>query len=208
MTQWAIVIADDHPVFRMGLSHIINESADFTVVAEVENAAELFETLEASPCDIVILDMRMPNNRDGIRALRRLKQGYPDKKVMIMSQMCSPDLVEEALTLGADGYLTKNDIADMILPFLTSISKGGRALSPRIQSMIMSSQGYENERLTARESDILRLSVEGLSRKDIASRLNITISTVNFHRQNIKEKLQANSLAEMIRIAHERGLVE
>ncbi|MES9901926.1 MAG: response regulator transcription factor [Sedimenticola sp.] len=208
MTKQTVIIADDHPVFRVGLSHIINGSEDFAVVAEVENAAELFKVIETSPCDIVILDMKMPNNRDGIQALQRLKENYPEKKVMIMSQMCSAGLVEEAMALGANGYLTKNDISDMILPFLMSINKGEKALSPRIQLMHMTSQGGRGEKLTSRENDILRLSVEGLSRKDIASHLSITISTVNFHRKNIKEKLQTNTLTDMIRIAHERGLVE
>lgn len=208
MTKKAIVIADDHPVFRLGLSHIINASKGFTVVAEAENTAELFDAIETSPCDIVILDMKMAHNRDGMHALRSIKVSHPEKKVMIMSQMCSPDLVEEAMRLGADGYVTKNDITDMILPFLMSITKGEKALSPRVQSMLMNSQNGASEKLTPREQDILRLSVDGLSCKELAEHLDIALSTVNFHRQNIKEKLHASNLADMIHIAHERGLVE
>lgn len=208
MTKQAIVIADDHPVFRLGLSHIINDSESFTVAAEAENTAELFNAVETSACDIVILDMRMPNGRDGLHALRMLKENHPEKKVMIMSQMCSQELVEEAMSLGADGYVTKNDIADMVLPFLKLISKGEKALSPRIQAMLMNTQNDMVEHLTSREQDVLRLSVEGLTRRDIAQQLGITISTVNFHRQNIKGKLQTNTLGDMIRVAHERGLVE
>jgi two-component system NarL family response regulator len=208
MTKQTIVIADDHPVFRLGLTHLINQSEQFTVVAEAENTTELFEAVDATPCDTVILDMKMPENKDGMSALQRLKQDYPDKKVMIMSQMCSQELVEEAMSLGADGYVTKNDITDLILPFLMSISKGEKAISPRIQSMLLNTQAGTPGKLTAREYDILRLSAEGLSRKEIAERLNITLSTVNFHRQHIKDKLQAGSLTEMIRIAQEKGLVE
>jgi DNA-binding NarL/FixJ family response regulator len=208
MTKQAVIIADDHPVFRLGLSHIINASEAFSVVAEAENTAELFKAIDALPCDIVILDLNMPNNRDGIRALQKLKESCPEKKVMIMSQMCSPDLVDEVINLGADGYVTKNDITDMILPFLKSIDKGEIALSPRIQSIVMNSRGSMVEKLTSRERDVLSLSVEGLDRKDIAGRLGITISTVNFHRQNIKDKLQVKTLTEMIRVARDRGLVE
>lgn len=208
MPKQAIIIADDHPIFRCGLSHIINDSEVFTVVAEAENTAQLFDAIQTSPCDIVILDMKMPNNRDGMQALQRLKECYPEKKVMIISQMCSPDLVAEAMKLGADGYVTKNDISDMILPFLKSISNGEKVMSPRIQSILMNTSGDMVEKLTLREHDILRLSVDGLNRQDIASELGITISTVNFHRQNIKEKLHVHSLAEMIHAAHEMGLVE
>ncbi|MBU1171883.1 MAG: response regulator transcription factor [Proteobacteria bacterium] len=207
MTKKTIIIADDHPVFRLGLAHIINGSEGFVVVAEAENKVELFTMLETTPCDIVILDMKMPGNRDGMGALQMIKEGYPEKKVMIMSQLCSMDLVEEALKLGADGYVTKNDIADMILPFLKSIGNGEKALSPRIQSLIIRYKDGCVDKLTPRENDILRLSVKGLRRKEIASQLNISVSTVNFHRQNLKEKLQADNMAGMIRIAYEKGLV-
>ena len=135
MSKQAVIVADDHPVFRLGLSQIINNSKEFSVAAEAENTTELFKAVKATPCDIVVLDMKMIGNRDGLTALKKLKQSHPDKKVMIISQMCSADLVREAMDLGADGYITKNDIADMILPFLKSISKGEKELSPRIQSM-------------------------------------------------------------------------
>jgi DNA-binding NarL/FixJ family response regulator len=207
MTKKTIIIADDHPVFRLGLSHIINGSEEFAVVAEAENTAELFDVLQSTPCDMVILDMKMEENRDGIKALKKIKETYPEKKVLIMSQLCSPDLVDEAMELGAEGYATKNDIADLILPFLKSIDSGETVLAPRIQSMMISRPGSVVEKLTPREYDILRLSVKGLSRKDIARQLNISISTVNFHRQNIKTKLQADNTAGMIRIAYEEGLV-
>ena len=208
MTKKTVIIADDHPIFRLGLSHIINGSDEFAVVAEAENITELFNAVETMPSDIVILDMRMADKRDGVKALQRLKEHYSEKKVIIMSQMCSPDLVEEVMSLGADGYVSKNDISDMILPFLTSINKGGKVLSPRIQTMLLNNQGGMVEKLTLREKEILRLSVEGLSRKEITQRLEISISTVNFHRHNIKAKLQADTLTEMIRIAHEKGLVD
>ena len=208
MTKKTVIIADDHPIFRLGLSHIINGSDEFAVVAEAENITELFNAVETMPSDIVILDMRMADKRDGVKALQRLKEHYSEKKVIIMSQMCSPGLVEEVMGLGADGYVSKNDISDMILPFLTSINKGGKVLSPRIQTMLLNNQGGMVEKLTLREKEILRLSVEGLSRKEITQRLEISISTVNFHRHNIKAKLQADTLTEMIRIAHEKGLVD
>lgn len=207
MAKKTIIIADDHPVFRLGLTHIINTSEEFVVVAEAADVPELFDRLLSTACDLVILDMKMPDNKDGMQALRRIKQDHPHIKVMIMSQMCAMDLVDEAMALGADGYVTKNDIADMILPFLKSIVKGDKVLSPRIQSLVLNRESSHGEKLTARENDILCLSVKGLSRKEIARKLNITVSTVNFHRQNIKDKLQADNLASMIRIAYEKGLV-
>lgn len=207
MTKKTIIIADDHPVFRLGLAHIINGSEDFVAVGEAENVDGLFARLQSTPCDLVILDMKMPENRDGMEALRRIKQDYPGTKVMIMTQMQALDLVKEALSLGVDGYVTKNDIADMILPFLKSIIKGEKALSPSIQSMMFRRDTGNGEALTPRETDILRLSAQGLSRADISRALKITVSTVNFHRQNIKDKLQVDNLASMIRIAFEKGLV-
>lgn len=207
MTKRTIVITDDHPVFRMGLAHIINESDCFSIVGEAENLQRLFEVLENKPCDIVILDMKMQGNRDGMTALVKIKAGYPHIKVLFMSELCQPDLIQEAMRAGADGYVTKNDISDMILPFLKSIDKGEKVLSPRIQSMLMSRDDDCVEKLTSREKDILLLSVKGLSRKDIGQKLGITISTVNFHRQNIKDKFRVDNMAGMIRIAYERGLV-
>jgi DNA-binding NarL/FixJ family response regulator len=207
MLKQSIVVADDHPIFRLGLTQIINNSSNFTVVAEAENRNELIKAIDTTPCDIVILDMKMAENRDGMAALQLLKQDHPEKKVMIMSQMCSQELVDEAMEMGADGYITKNDIAEMILPFLVSITKGQKVLSPRIQSMFMDTQTWTSEKLTSREYEILRLSAEGLDRKEIAAQLDITISTVNFHRQHIKEKLRARNLTEMIHIAQEKGLV-
>lgn len=207
MTRKSIIIADDHPVFRLGLAHIINRSVEFAVIAEAENAKALLDQLHSLTCHILILDIKMPGNQDGMAALRTIKTSYPHIKVLIMSQMCSVDLVNEAMALGADGYVSKNDIADLILPYLKIIDKGEKALSSRIQSMMMGVQSGMVEKLTPRETVILRLSVQGLRRNDIARRLNISSSTVNFHRRNIKEKLQTNSLAGMIRIAYEKGLV-
>lgn len=208
MTMKTVVIADDHPVFRLGLAHIINASNRYTVTGEAETSHQLYARLQDRCCDIVILDMKMTENRDGMKALKRIKKVYPKVRVMIMSQMCSFELVQEAMNLGADGYVSKNDISEMILPFLACIDRGDKVLSPRVQSLLMDVDKGMVEKLTSRESDILRLSAEGLDRKDIACKLNISISTVNFHRQNIKQKLQAKTLTGMIHAAHEKGLVE
>ncbi len=207
MDKTSIIIADDHPIFRIGLNHILKKSGDFTVIAEAEDSDQLFEILRNRSCSIVLLDIKMPGRHDGLSALKIIKEKFPKIKVLIISEYCNKYIVDEAMGLGVDGYITKNDISKMLLIFLKTILKGGKAFSPRIQFLFMDDHGVLDEKLTNREKEVLSLSVKGLIRKQIAERLNITISTVNFHRHNIKGKLHADNFAEMIRIAYEKGLV-
>ncbi len=207
MTKTTVVIADDHPVFRIGLTHIIEKSDDFKVIGEAEDSDQLFEILKKNTCNIILLDIKMSGRYDGLKALKVIKESYPETKVLIISDYCNKNIFNEALSLSVDGYITKNDISDFLLVFLKSILRGDKAFSPRIQSLVMDTHNVVVEKLTDREEEVLSLSARGVAREKIADRLNISIFTVNFHMKNIKEKLCADSFAEMISIAFETGLV-
>lgn len=207
MKPITLIIADDHPIFRIGMKDILEESEEFTVVGEAENGDELLRLMAGTTSEMVILDLRMSDNDDGLTALKAIKRDYPEVKVLIMSQVCNKSILDEVLELGADGYITKNDITEMLIPSLKSISKNKKAFSPRIQSLLMNDAGPPGAKLTRQEKEILRSIKAGKTREESAQELDISISTVNFHRKNIKSKLQAKNLADMIRIATENLLI-
>ncbi len=201
-----IIIADDHLIFRVGLKNVLDKSGEFTVVGEAEDGEQLLDLMAETSCEIVILDLRMSDRDDGLEALKAIKKDYPGIKVLIMSQVCHKTILDEVLEAGGDGYITKNDISDMLIPILKSISNNIKAFSPKVQALISGEAKELGIKLTRQETDILKLLVAGQSCDESADYLNISVSTVNFHRRNIKEKLQAKNQAEMIRIATEKEL--
>ncbi len=208
-----IVIADDHRIVREGLRHLLEKRTDFKVVAEAadgESAVRLAR--ELSP-DVVIVDISMPG-LNGIEATRRILADRPGVKVLALSMHSDRRFVIETLKAGASGYLLKDSAFDELARAIEVVMARGAFLSPAITDMVVrdyvaqagADGGAAFSVLTAREREVLQLVAEGESTKAIAGRLAVSVKTVESYRQQIMEKLDLHSVAELTKYAIREGL--
>ena len=204
------MIADDHPVFRAGLKKIINDIPAFSVIAEAGNKEELYRLLQYNSCEIIIVDMKMQGFLDGLDILEKIKTKWPKIKVLVLSQYYKKNIIEQAISLDADGYITKDDVFQTIVMSLKKISKGEKAFSQKVKSFMFDniiSSNFKIDALTPKEKEVLTLIVQGKKRSEIAEVLNIAITTVDFHKMNIKSKLNTKSDMDLFELAKEYGLI-
>jgi DNA-binding NarL/FixJ family response regulator len=210
-----IVIADDHRIVREGLRHLLEKRTDFRVVAEApdgESAVRLAK--ELSP-DIVILDISMPG-LNGIEATRRILAERPGVRVLALSMHSDRRFVIETLKAGASGYLLKDSAFDDLARAIEVVMARGAFLSPAITEMVVrdyvAQAGCDDAAafslLTPREREVLQLMAEGEPTKTIAARLAVSVKTVETYRQQIMEKLDLHSVAELTKYAIREGLTE
>ncbi len=210
-----IVIADDHRIVREGLRHLLEKRTDFKVVAEApdgESAVRLAK--ELSP-DVVILDISMPG-LNGIEATRRILAERPGVKVLALSMHSDRRFVIETLKAGASGYVLKDSAFDELARAIEVVMARGAFLSPAITEMVVrdyvTQAGVDDAAafsvLTPREREVLQLMAEGESTKAIAGRLAVSVKTVETYRQQIMEKLDLHSVAELTKYAIREGLTE
>lgn len=214
MNPYKIILADDHVMFRQGVKKIIDESKEVVVIGEAADGAELLEILSERTPDMVVADISMPNI-DGVEATRKIKHHYPQVKILILSMHKEKEYLYQALSAGADGYLLKEDTASDIFSATETIRKGSCYLSPLFSSEVAEDlMAYyrgdsllASDALTNREREVLKLVAEGKSSKEIADILYISPRTVQHHRENITKKLNAVSIADLVKYAIRKGYV-
>jgi DNA-binding NarL/FixJ family response regulator len=193
-----IVIADDQPITRDGLTTILEAMDDVTVVGVAADGAEAIALAERTETDVVLMDLRMPRV-DGIEATRRLGVSRPDTAVVVLTTYTDDDLILEALSAGANGYLTKNATAEDIHRALRAAVAGQAVLDQEVQARVVDhatatehdatgATGELPDGLSAREGEVLALIAEGLSNAEIAERLFISRTTVKTHINQILRK--------------------
>jgi DNA-binding NarL/FixJ family response regulator len=202
MGAYTVVLADDHAMFREGIRKIIERMEDVRVDGEAGDGLELLQLLKDSCPNLVILDLSMPNLR-GLEAIREIKRAYPQVKVLVLTMHKKKEFIRQVLRDGADGFLLKEDAGGELLRAVETIRRGEKFLSPLL-SDILTSLFLEKDRkeiLTMREREVLKLLAEGKTSKEIAEALFISPYTVRRHRTNIMEKLNAKSLADLLKYA-------
>ena len=201
---YRIILADDHEIFRLGLKTIINTNPSLEVAGEAGSGVELIELLKSTRCDLVILDLSMPQ-MDGFEILDLMSQHYAEVKRVVLSMHADQRSVKKAMSKQIDGFINKDDIANVILAAVQTIQQGKKFFSRDIQEMILSHYdelfGLQKslEDLTKREKEIAHMIATGLTNKAIASQLNISIHTVQFHRSNIMSKLELKNTADLVK---------
>ena len=129
--KYSILLVDDHPPVRQALKKIIEASSEYKVIGELNDGRALLKFLEKSPAHLVVLDISMPN-MGGFEATWKIKQNYPDVKVLILTIHKYREYLERAMAVGAEGYLLKEEIGDELLPAITSLRQGGTYFSSRL----------------------------------------------------------------------------
>jgi DNA-binding NarL/FixJ family response regulator len=202
-----ILIVDDHLVVRRGLRAILEAQPGWTVLGEAENGLEAVEMAEALHPDVVIMDIAMPM-MNGIEATRRIKAASPRTAVLVFTMVDSEELVRDVLAAGARGYLLKSDADRQIVTAIESLAAGRPFLSAVAAERVLEAylrgpgpNAAPPEPLTPREREVTQAIAEGLTNKEIARRLGISVKTVETHRATLMRKIGARSAVDVARYA-------
>ena len=207
-----ILLADDHPVVRDGLTAILSTQPDFEIVGQAATGAEAVHLAAHLNPDVVLIDIEM-HDLDGVEALRQIRAGRPEARVIVFTAFDADERIVAAVQAGAQGYLLNGAPRDELFKAIRVVSAGGSLLQPVVVSKLLNhvrartDDEPEPESLTDRETEVLRLLAQGKSNKDIAGQLVISERTVKFHVSSIMGKLGAGNRTEAVTIAAARGLV-
>jgi len=206
-----ILLADDHTIVRQGLKLILSSHPDLRVVGEAANGKEAVELAAKLKPDIVLLDVAMPE-LNGIEATRKMVEANSRLRVLVLSMHKEAVYVREILRAGARGYILKDAIDTELLNAVRSVARGDGYISPAVSGALLSDYRKDVtdpvDLLSPREREVLQLIAEGKTNKEIATKLNLSVYTVDSHRGKIMEKLNLHSTGELVRFAIKRGLVD
>lgn len=213
MTKIRIVLADDHTLVRSGLRTLVSGIEGVEVVGEAANGAEALELARGLVPDVVMMDIAM-GQMNGLEATRRIRAESPAVRVLILSMHAGEEYVVQALEAGAAGYILKDCAPAELELALKAVTRGDSYLSPRVSRQIVEGYvqrtggGKAREQLSPRQREILKLVAEGLSTKQIAHHLGVSVKTVESHRAQLMERLRIRDVAGLVRYAIRAGLVD
>jgi DNA-binding NarL/FixJ family response regulator len=206
-----LLLADDHTLLLEGIRLMLEP--EFDLVGSVEDGQALLAAAKMLKPDIILLDISMPR-LNGIDAAHRLRKILPSARLIFLTMHAGADYVAEAFRAGARGYLLKRSAASELLIAIRAVLKGDHYVSPLVtrnalELLISSSKPGSkfSDRLTPRQREVLQLVAEGLSRKEIARILNISVKTVEFHKGKLMRELNLQTVADFTRYAIEHGII-
>ncbi|GCF95386.1 DNA-binding response regulator [Enterococcus florum] len=207
-----ILIADDHVMIRNALAFLINAQADMQVVADAADGHEVFITVENNTIDIVLIDISMPPGENGLLTTKRLKESFPEVKVIILTMHDERSYVREALEAQADGFLLKTANDETLIEAIRRVYQGERFYDGYTEHTL-SEIALEKEdplyaSLSKREKEILPLIALGYNNKQIAERLFISVKTVEVHKANVRKKLKLESYASLLQYSLKHHLID
>ena len=206
-----ILLADDHPVVRDGLTAILGTQPDFEVVGQAGSGAEAVAQAAALNPDVILLDLEMPG-LDGVEALKQIRAAEPNARAIVFTAFDTDDRILSAVRAGAQGYLLKGAPREEIFKAVRVVHAGGSLLQPIVASKLLRQvrqpAAVPAAALTPRELDVLRLMARGLQDKEIAAELVIAERTVKFHASSIMSKLGAGNRTEAVSLAVQQGLLD
>lgn len=211
MTKPRVLIADDHSILLAGLRKLVEDVCE--VVGMAENGRALVEAAGKHKPDLILLDISMPL-LNGLDAAREIKKSSPDCKLLFLTMHASPTYATEALKAGGNGYLLKQSAASELLMAIEAVLGGQTYLTPAITRPVLDSVLKPDTQalkrtvgdLTPRQREVLQLVGEGKGTKEIATLLNVSVKTVEFHKARLMEQLDVHSTADLIKLAIAEGL--
>lgn len=213
MGKTRLLIADDHPAFREGLSRLLEEEEDLECVAIAADGEEAVRMAEELRPDVALIDVSMPNI-DGITAIKKIKAACPETAVLMISAFDYQSYVLASLKAGASGYMSKGRPLRELISAIRLVRDGDSILDLKatdtiVQCLIGSEQGGKTDfdELQSRELDVIKLTAKGMSNKDIADKLFISERTVQTHLINIFRKLGVNSRTQAVLYALKKGWI-
>jgi len=207
-----VVVVDDHAVVREGLKRIIAENPGMTVSAEAADGFEAMQVLKSQPCDVVLLDITMPN-KSGLDVLKELHAESPRLPVLVLSMHPEDQYAVRVLRAGAAGYVTKESAPAKLVQAIRKVVRGGKYVSPSLAEKLVYDLGADTDKpaheiLSDREYQVLCMIASGKTVTQIAEELALSVKTISTYRVRILEKLKMNNNAEITRYAIKEGLVD
>ncbi|MDP9308165.1 MAG: response regulator transcription factor [Actinomycetota bacterium] len=206
-----VLIVEPQALVRAGLASLVNAAGDLEAVGEAGSAGEAIFEARATKPDVVLLDVT--TEQSAIEAVSRLLHERPETKVLVLSKKDDPRDVREAFEAGASGYVLEQGVDDDLVPAIREVSGGGRYVRPELGARLVAAETAEQRRadddpLSDREREVLRLLVLGHTNQEIAKELFISVRTAEAHRAHIMQKLRLSSRAELVRYALDEGLLQ
>jgi two-component system, NarL family, response regulator NreC len=204
-----VLIVDDHAVFRAGLRMLINVEADMEAVGEAGNARDaVFQARSLKP-DVILMDVVMPD-QSGLEVVPTLLHERPETKVLVLSMQDDPQYVRQAFANGASGYILKEAADTEVVTAIREVAAGNSYVHPTVGARLIAAETAEARRaeedpLSDREREVLRLLALGHTNQEISAQLFISVRTAETHRAHIMQKLRLTSRAELVRYAIEHG---
>ena len=207
-----VLIVDDHAVVRSGLRHVLEAESDIEVVGEASDMSEAVLEARAQKPDVVLMDVVMPGS-SGIEATPAVLKEAPEAKVLVLSMQDDPRYVREAFSAGASGYVLKEAADTEVVGAVREVAGGGSYVHPTLGARLVTAEAEERAReeddpLSEREREVLRLLALGHTNQEIAESLYLSVRTVETHRSHIMQKLRLSNRAELVRYAIDRGFLE
>ncbi|MGV2864841.1 response regulator [Achromobacter sp. AGC39] len=209
----SLIIADDHPALITGVKHELAEFHTIAIAGTASNSTEIFELLAKSPCDVLVTDYVMPGGEfgDGMTMLSFLRRRYPDLKIIVFTTIDNRAMVAEMVKIGAHAVLSKVDVIGHLISAIHAVYAGATYFSPKFRSSSASvgqaAQTASAQRLTRRETEVVRLYVSGVSINQIASQFNRSKQTISSQKTSAMRKLGIERDVELFRFAYEIGLL-
>ena len=207
-----VVVVDDHAVVREGLKRIIAENGGMTVSGEAADGYEAMQVIKNDPCDVVLLDITMPN-KSGLDVLKELHAESPRLPVLVLSMHPEDQYAVRVLRAGAAGYITKESAPAKLIQAIRKVVRGGKYVSPGLAEKLVYNLGTAadkapHEILSDREYQVLCMIASGKTVTNIAEELALSVKTISTYRVRILEKLKMANNAEITRYAIKEGLVD
>ena len=200
-----VLTVDDHPLLRQGIASLIKAQRDMELVAEAADGEEAIKQFQLHRPDVTLMDVQMPN-MNGTEAISRIRDEFPEARILVLSTYAGDVQVLRAMKAGARGYILKGNVRTELLEAIRAVHAGHKRIPPEIAAEL--AEHAADEELSSREIDVLRLIGAGNANKQIADKLCIAETTVKNHISNILAKLGANDRAHAVTIALQRGIIE
>jgi DNA-binding NarL/FixJ family response regulator len=201
-----LAIAEDHTIVRWALKEALGKAEDIEVVGEAGNAAETLEMVKRDRPEVLLLDLTLPD-KSGFDILAELRMLETAPLVIVLTWHTEPSYAARAIAAGAHGYLTKSVEPDALLTAIRAVSKGEQVIPPGIEQLLATGDGHPASALTAREQQVMEMLSRGMTNREIAEHLEISIKTVDTHRGHVLKKLGLRNNSELTRFAVKHGYV-
>ncbi len=210
-----VCLVDDHQIVRDGIKSLLTEDEEIQIIAEASNCNELFNQLKIQSPDILLMDISLPC-KSGIELSREVLEVYPEVKVIMLSMYTDEEFVLKALKAGAKGYLPKNTTKREIREAIKTIFKGEEYFNETVKNILLKNfvknvsqpDDSTEKKLSERELEVLKLYATGMSNKEIADTLFISIRTVESHKNHVMQKLKLKSTVDLIKYAIKNKIIE